>query len=177
VWFPYLARRLRALAHEVQVPQLPNSDVGLESWREMLAATVASGAAADTVLVGHSIGGVNLLRLLERHNVATDGAFAGVVLVSTQSHEVGYDAVKEFFATPFDFPRIRRAATTFRVLAAVDDPVNVPDPIEHVRTLVTGLGATALLTPTGGHFGTSPDEHIELPEVVDLTLECLARHG
>jgi predicted alpha/beta hydrolase family esterase len=174
VWFPYLRTALESQGHRVEIPQLPDSDAPrLRPWRSALAERVAKGIPEDTVLVGHSIGGVNVLRLLENHDVGRDGAFAGAVLVSTASHEVGYEALAEFFAEPFDWHRIRRAAQRFRVLAAADDPVNVPDPIDHVKDLVIGLGATAVITASGAHFGATPDDHIDLPEAVRLVLDCL----
>ncbi|MEU8529801.1 hypothetical protein AB0C77_30090 [Streptomyces sp. NPDC048629] len=36
-----------------------------------------------------------------------------------------------------------------------------------------GLGATAVVTPTGGHFGATPDDHVEVPEAVRLIAELL----
>lgn len=174
VWFPYFRTALEAQGHRVDIPRLPDSHAPRrEPWRKTMAEHASTASAGDTVLVGHSIGGVNVLRVLEQHDVDNEGAFAGVVLVSTASHEVGYDALAEFFAEPFDWPRIRRTARQFRVLAAADDPVNVPDPIEHVKELVTGLGATAVVTPTGAHFGATPDDHMDLPEAVRLVLDCL----
>ncbi|MFD7734914.1 hypothetical protein ACFV6F_31595 [Kitasatospora phosalacinea] len=58
--------------------------------------------------------------------------------------------------------------------------VNVPrfleqyDPAEHARLFVQGLGATAVLTPTGGHFGATPDDRVAVPEAVRLVTELLA---
>jgi len=176
VWFPYFAAELAAQGHTVAIPNLPESEAPrLDSWRTAFAeAAAAAGPASDTVLVGHSIGGVNVLRMLEQHDVATAGRFAGVLLVSTAAHEVGYDLLAEFFDEPFDWARIRGAAREFRVLAAADDPVNVPDPVEHVGLLVRGLEATAVLTATGSHLGNYPDDHIELPEAVRLVGEIQA---
>ncbi|KAA2265666.1 alpha/beta fold hydrolase [Solihabitans fulvus] len=177
VWFPYLRAELEAKGHKVIVPNLPEPGAPKPAaWLDTFDQAVAkAGPAEDIVLVGHSIGGVNVLRMLEQHDTAERGRFAGAVLVSTASHEVGYEALAGFFATPFDWDRIRAAATEFRVLAAADDPVNVPDPVEHVGELVRGLGATAVLTATGGHLGAFADDHIDLPEAVRLVLDCLSR--
>jgi predicted alpha/beta hydrolase family esterase len=173
IWFPYFRTALESQGHRVEIPQLPASDAPrLKPWLTTLAERAGSAAPQDTVLVGHSIGGVNVLRLLEGHDVDRQGAFAGAVLVSTASHEVGYESLAEFFAEPFDWSRIRRAARQFRVLAAADDPL-VPDPIDHAKDFVINLGATAVITATGGHFGATPDDHIDLPEAVRLVLDCL----
>ncbi|MFD7262304.1 RBBP9/YdeN family alpha/beta hydrolase [Streptomyces sp. NPDC059874] len=175
VWFPYLTEQLAAAGHRVTVPRLPESATPrLEPWRKTYGAAVSTAGPADsTVLVGHSIGAVNVLRFLEQHDPAAQGQFAGVLLVAASAHEVGYDELAEFFEGGFDWERIRRSARRFRVLQAMDDPVNQPDPTEHVRLFVEGLGATAVVTPTGGHFGATPDDHVEVPEVVRLVAELL----
>ncbi|MFE3227573.1 RBBP9/YdeN family alpha/beta hydrolase [Nocardia sp. NPDC059228] len=172
VWFPAFEAELEGRGHRVVIPNLPGTDAPrLDPWRETLTAA-AAGPARDIVLVGHSIGAVNVLRMLEAHDPGT-GVFAGVVLVSASVHEVGYDLLAEFFKDDFDWSHIRRTAGQFRVLQAIDDPVNAPDPLEHVNVLVRELGATALILPTGGHLGAAPDDHIQLPEAVRLVVDCL----
>ncbi|MFD8975568.1 RBBP9/YdeN family alpha/beta hydrolase [Streptomyces sp. NPDC059593] len=175
VWFPYLTKHLAQAGHRVTVPRLPETATPRpEPWRKTYGETVlAAGPAESTVLIGHSIGAVNVLRFLEQHDPAVHGVFAGVLLVAASAHEVGYDELAEFFEGGFDWERIRRSARNFRVLQAMDDPVNQPDPTEHVRLLVQGLGATAVVTPTGGHFGATPDDHVEVPEAVRLVTELL----
>ena len=176
VWFPTLRADLEALGHTVVIPELPDAAAPhLKPWRDAYGHAVSeAGTPQDTVLIGHSIGAVNILRFLEQHDPETSGTFAGVVLVSAAVHEVGYDLLAEFFEGGFDWPRIRAAATEFRALAAIDDPVNVPDPIEHVGVLVREVGAVALVLPEGGHLGATPDDHILLPEASRLVLDCLA---
>lgn len=172
VWFPWFAAELRASGHRVVIPALPEPDKPDPlAWREALARATDGAPSADTVLVGHSIGGVNVLRMLEAHD---GGAFAGAVLVSTAAHSVGYDLLAGFFSPPFGWDRIRAAVRRFGVLAAVDDPVNVPDPVEHVAEFVRRLAATAVVLPRGGHLGAFPEDHIKLPEAVRLTLDCLS---
>ncbi|MFI8973965.1 alpha/beta fold hydrolase [Nocardia asteroides] len=175
VWFPYLTAALTERGHRVVIPDLPEAGAPkLEPWRATLAAAATAGAPADTVLVGHSIGSVNVLRMLEQYE---GPPFAGAVLVSTSAHEVGYDILAEFFDGPFDWTRIRAAATDFRLLSAIDDPVNAAAPMEHVGLLVRGLGARAVVLPTGGHLGAFADDHIDLPEAVTLVEEVLAQRG
>ncbi|MFE0511342.1 RBBP9/YdeN family alpha/beta hydrolase [Streptomyces sp. NPDC058964] len=172
-WYPHLAKQLRGVGHEVRVPQLPEPMTPRrEPWREALAAEAAVGPAEQTVLVGHSLGGVNVLRLLEQHDTERDGAYAGVLLVATPARSLGFGEIEEFFDGGFDHARIRRAAGQVRVLIASDDPVLGPDPLSHVREHVETLGATVTLTPTGGHF--SPAEQCtELPSGLALVRAAL----
>ncbi|MFD5750742.1 RBBP9/YdeN family alpha/beta hydrolase [Streptomyces sp. NPDC127033] len=174
VWYPYLRDQLQLRGHTVDVPNLPDAHApGLEQWQTAFAERALAAPAEETVLVGHSIGAVNILRFLERYDPDRGGAFAGAVLVAAPAYEVGYEALVEFFAKPFDWGAIRRTAQRFHVLAAADDPVLIPDPFGHVAALVTNLRATATITPTGGHFGATPDDHIDLPEAVRLVLDTL----
>ena len=74
--------------------------------------------------------------MLERHDVDRNGAFAGVVLVSAPAWmPPGYDSLAEFFAEPFDWALLRRAARQYRLLTAADDPVLMPQPVDHVKDL------------------------------------------
>ncbi|HEX2316254.1 MAG TPA: alpha/beta fold hydrolase [Thermomonospora sp.] len=165
-WYPHLARRLAD--HQVRVPPMPDPQAPEpEPWLTAVTAEVTD--PADTVLVGHSLGGVNVLRVLQRHEGLP---YAGAVLVASMAHEVGYDQLAAFFEGGFDWERIRRAATAFRVLVAIDDPVLTPDPLEHVRLFAEHLGAKALVTPEGVHFSRLQDRR-ELDEAVALVTELL----
>ncbi|AUA16999.1 hypothetical protein GTZ89_10710 [Streptomyces sp. SID8382] len=174
VWYPYLRNQLQPLGHAVDIPNLPDAHAPeLEQWQTAFAERALAAPAEETVLVGHSIGAVNVLRFLEKYDADRGGAFAGVVLVAAPAHEVGYEVLAEFFGKPFNWDAIRRSAQRFHVLAAADDPVLIPDPFGHVASLVTNLGATATITPAGGHFGAAPDDHIDLPEAVRIVLDTL----
>lgn len=173
IWYPYLREQLTALGHQVEVPTLPDpSRPDADAWLKTL--QEAAGDGDDTVLIGHSLGGLNILRLLQQHQGTP---FKGVLLVATMIHEVGYEALAPFFEPRFDWPRIRTAAHAFRTLIAADDPVLVPNPFEHAQTLVTELGAIARLEPAGGHYPIwTPDipAHLpELPQALHLVNELL----
>ena len=179
VWYPQLRDDLVALGHQVEIVRLPDPQApDADAWLAALTEATAAAPASETVLVGHSLGGINTLRLLQRHAGERGSAFAGVVLVATMAHSVGYDALAGFFEPELEWAAIRRAARQFRVLIAVDDPVLTPDPIEHLRLLVTGLGATAVLKPSGGHLPSwspkAPPNLPQLPEAPRLVLDCFA---
>lgn len=177
VWYPYLRDQVQPLGHTVDIPNLPDTRTPrLVPWRTALAERALVAPVPETVLVGHSIGAVAILRFLEQHDPDRDGVFAGVVLVGAPARDVGYDALVEFFTEPFDWPAIRRSARHVHVLAAADDPVLAPNPFEHVATFVTELGATGTVLPEGGHFGAGPDDHTEVPEAVRLVLDIADRH-
>ncbi|MFD9338807.1 alpha/beta hydrolase [Streptomyces sp. NPDC060028] len=164
-WYGSVAEEFSAEGHEVVVPDFPEP---------FAPEAEARGApAGETVLVGHSPGGVNVLRLLQRHDTAAEGAFAGVVFVASMAGEVGYDALVPFFSPEFDWRRIRRAAREFRVLHAADDPVTGERTAEHVMRLVKELGAEARVTASGGHVPSTGGSRPELPAAARLIREVL----
>lgn len=178
LWYPDLRDELTKRGHDVNVLELPNPDApSPDPWLATLTDAVGESAPSDTVLVGHSLGGVNTLRMLQRHS---GEPFAGVVLVATMAHEVGVDALAGFFVPAFDWDRIRRAAPHCRLLVAADDGVLTPDPFDHAKQFVTKLGATAVVKPSGGHLPNWTPEtlpaHVRLPEAAQLVLDCL-NHG
>lgn len=73
--------------------------------------------------------------------------------------------------------RIRAAADDFRLLSAIDDPVDAVAPMEHVELLVRGLSARVVVLPTGGHLGAFATDHVDLPEAVTLVEEVPAQRG
>ncbi|MFE0649674.1 RBBP9/YdeN family alpha/beta hydrolase [Streptomyces sp. NPDC059534] len=173
-WYPYLQDELTTTGHRVRVPRLPDAHAPqADAWLKALAAETADAPAPDTVLVGHSLGGVNVLRLLAQHDVDAEGPYAGVVLVASMAGEVGYDALAPFFEPGFDWPRIRRAAASFRILHAADDPVTGPATADHVMKFVTELGATATLSAIGGHFPSTDTTLTRLPEALRLITDLL----
>jgi uncharacterized protein len=173
-WFPSLASAAVAAGHTALVPALPHaSEPQVQEWVATLQAETAHLAAPETVLVGHSLGGVALLRLLEAHDAMAEGVFAGVVLVATPAYAVGYAAQAPFFEPVFEWSRIKGAAHRHQVIATADDPVAIPDPFDHVKTLVTSLGATATIRPDGGHLPTTGSELLDLPEATDFALAWL----
>lgn len=173
-WYSAVGEEFAGEGHEVRIPNFPEPfapEAGV--WLKELEAQTEGASAGETVLVGHSLGGVSVLRLLQRHDTGAEGAFAGVVFVASMSGEVGYEALAPFFSPEFDWRRIRRAAREFRVLHAVDDPVTGEATGEHVVRFVRELGAEARVTASGGHFPSSGESRLELPDAVRLIREVL----
>jgi len=179
VWYPALRDELAADGHRVEVVALPDPQAPVkEAWLQAAERFTATLDPTDTVLVGHSLGGVTVLRLLESH---TGEPFAGAVLVATMARGVGYDALEPFFDRGFSWSAIRASALGCRALTALDDPVLAPAPLAHVETFVTELGAIARIEPDGGHFPSwTPDQPPtldSLPEASALVREVLPHHG
>jgi predicted alpha/beta hydrolase family esterase len=174
IWYPALREELTAEGHRVLIPDLPDPQAPEpRAWLKALTHAAEQGTAEGTVLVGHSLGGVNVLRLLQRHETERFGPYAGVVLVASMAKEVGYDALAGFFDPEFDWRRIRMATRATRVLHAVDDPVTGTATAEHIMTFARDLGAEVTLLPAGGHLPSAGDELTKLPPATRLVRELL----
>lgn len=68
-----LARRLRALGHEVEVFSYPTRGDGLDGHADALHAFLAGMNAGELHLVGHSMGGLVVLNLLRRYDDVPSG--------------------------------------------------------------------------------------------------------
>jgi uncharacterized protein len=169
IWYPALRDELTAEGHRVLIPDLPDPQAPEpQPWLKALTHAAEQGVPADTVLVGHSLGGVNVLRLLQRHDTERFGPYAGVVLVASMAKEVGYDALAGFFDPEFDWRRIRQATRATRALHAVDDPVTGTATADHIMTFARDLAAEVTLLPTGGHLPTTGNELTKLPPATRL---------
>ncbi|WP_441245070.1 RBBP9/YdeN family alpha/beta hydrolase [Kitasatospora sp. McL0602] len=174
IWYPALRAEFTAAGHHVVIPDLPDPQApDADAWLKAITAVTDPAQAPDTVLVGHSLGSVNLLRLLARHDTERFGPYAGLVLVAGMAKEVGYEPLAPFFAPAFDWARIRSAAPAVRVLHAADDPVTGAATPEHLMSFARDLGATVTLLPTGGHFPTTGTPLTELPQASRLVRELL----
>lgn len=87
--------------------------------------------------------------------------------------DVGYDALAAFFEPDVDWARIRRAAKSFRILHAANDPVTGAATGEHIMKFVTELGATATVPAEGGHFPSTDGTQQQLPEALRLVRDVL----
>ncbi len=168
-WYPALRGEFTAEGHRVLIPDLPDPQAPEPgAWLKVLAEAADPGAAPDTVLVGHSLGAVTVLRLLQEHDTERFGPYAGALLVAGMAKEVGYDALAGFFRPEFDGDRIRSAVRDVRALHAVDDPVTGAATGDHLVSFAWNLGATVTLLPGGGHLPSTGDELTELPEAARL---------
>lgn len=69
-WFPWLKEKLETKGHAVFVPQFPSPPIvpaKIAEWFEVLE-QYKQYIDEDTVIVGHSLGGIFTLRILEQLN-------------------------------------------------------------------------------------------------------------
>ena len=67
-WFPWTKKQLEQRGYEVFVPQFPSPPVipaKIADWFDVLK-SYEEKITEDTILIGHSLGGIFTLRLLEK---------------------------------------------------------------------------------------------------------------
>ncbi len=161
-WYPWLAEELGRNRIKCLMPTLPAAkDPKLDEWVNVLEKTEPDN---ETILVGHSRGGVAILRYLE--NAPERLSVNKVILVAVNSgrEEVSNKAENNngfFTEAGYDFAKIRSHCDDFVVLHSEDDEWV---PFAAGKENAEGLRAKFLQFKDRGHFGKKVDS---IPEVLD----------
>lgn len=116
-WFPWLKDELTKLGIKTEVPDFSHSDTPeLTDWLDHLKDYQIN---ENTILVGHSMGSVLMLRLLEQ-GTKIKAAF----LVAAFAHDLGWDVLRDsnFFNEPFGWETIKSNSDHFEVFTSKNDP-------------------------------------------------------
>ncbi|MEK7617740.1 MAG: alpha/beta fold hydrolase [Patescibacteria group bacterium] len=147
-WFPWLKKELEDKGLEVFVPQFPTPEgQSLEAWLKVLEPHLQK-INTDTILIGHSLGGMFTLKLLEILSTPIKLA----VLVGTP---IGIGTIKNFeqdknFAGfDFDWRKIKLNSKNFIVYHSDNDPYVC---LENGQELAKNLDAKLTFIPKAGHF-------------------------
>ena len=151
-WFPWLTEKMQEHNIEVITPQFPTPEnQSLQTWLEVLAPHQYR-FDQNTIAIGHSLGGLFLLRVLERleHPIKASFFVAAPVLVKPIKF---YEADEKFAAgLEFDWETIRTNAGSARVFHSDNDPfVSLGNGEELARQ----LGIELNFVPNAGHFNES----------------------
>jgi len=151
-WFPWLKETLEE-RYIVYCPNLPNSlTPKLSEWLE--ATKVARPFDENLSIVGHSLGSVLLLRLLE--DLKEKEKINKAIIVSGFARSIGIPLIKEFVARPFKWEKIREKARKFFVMHSDNDPIV---PLELGKEVAQKLNAELIIEKNGGHLNLGIDEN------------------
>ncbi len=166
-WYPWLKSEMQKNNIEFHAPFLPKAeDPEINEW---LAELDKIKPNENSILIGHSRGGVAILRWLEIQ--PEDFRVKKVVLVGTNS---GYSEKmnktennKGFYSKEgFDFSKIKSHCDNFVVLHSEDDEWV---PFSAGEENAKGLDAKFLKFKDRGHFGSKLTKQ-EIPELLDEIL-------
>jgi hypothetical protein len=163
IWFPYIKEELESRGCRVTYPKLPDPMMpDITAWLNA-ALPLTVGWDASTIVVGHSLGGLLAMRLLETPPVPAVHALITIGTPFSKLH--GYEWMTPFLQRRSPIERLRRQAARFLVVQARDDGIVSP---KHARRHVKTLGGELRLVSQGGHF-----IEIEAPEVLEVINEVL----
>jgi predicted alpha/beta hydrolase family esterase len=148
-WFQSVAGELEAGGFRTFIPQFPTPEgQTLTNWLRHFGAEVGQ-LDAQSLLIGHSVGAVFALRLLETLKTP----ISTVVLVSGFTGALGlpdYDALNaSFVAGSFDWAHIRAHAENVICLNGDNDPYV---PFEQGQEIADSLGVENCIVENGGHL-------------------------
>lgn len=169
-WFPWLKQELEQKGYNVIVPQFPSPPVvaaKISEWFDVLK-DYEEYIDDDTVFVGHSLGGVFTLRVLEKldHTVKAAilvGAPIGVKPI------LNYDRDNSFSSFKFDWEAIKSKANNFVVYQSNDDPYVG---LDNGKELAKHLGIELSFIPNAGHFNAKAG-YTEFEDLRDKLLKIL----
>ncbi|MDQ4075797.1 MAG: alpha/beta hydrolase [Chloroflexota bacterium] len=159
-WYPWLQRQLALRApstfDRVVVGDMPNPHLpAIEAWVAKVLELLGSDPEeiARTLLVGHSVGCLAILRTLAR---LPDGArVSGTLCVAGWfAVDQPWDSLRPWSNTPLDWEHARRAAGELVVLLSDNDPFT-SDVNANRREWQQRLGATVHVVPGAQHFNHS----------------------
>jgi hypothetical protein len=149
-WFLEEKARLEKLGHEVVVPDMPNTfHPKKEEWIK-----IVEDFAPDenSILIGHSLGGVTILRYLEGINKTLPKC----ILIATPIRKLrkkGYDfgPIDHFFEPNFNWQKIKQNCNEFIIINQTKDNWV---PLQHGKDLASYLDGKLEVVEGDNHFDT-----------------------
>jgi len=147
-WFPWLKNELEQLDYEVHVPQFPTPDnQTLEAWFNVFK-EYESSLSEQTIMIGHSLGGAFLLRVLEKMHQKI--MIAGIIAAPIGIPPIrNMEGDHPFIGHPFNWNAIQEHAKHFIIFHSDTDPyVSLKNGQMTAEKLHTQLN----FIPNAGHF-------------------------
>jgi uncharacterized protein len=159
-WFPWIKEQLPD--HNVIIPQFPTPEnQTLDAWFEVFN-KCKEHFTEDTILIGHSLGGSFLLRVLEQSKIKIKAAFTisapiGVLPIRN------YETDELFIKNPFNWEKIKSNCKNFFVFHSDNDPYVC---LGNGKEIANRLGIELTMIPNSGHFNT-PAGYSKFPQLLE----------
>ncbi|RDU65109.1 alpha/beta hydrolase [Helicobacter sp. MIT 14-3879] len=162
-WFKWLKNTALNDNIEVTILEMPNSsNPKLSSWIEKMQNDIKS-LDSEVYLIGHSLGGISILRFIE--TISVDSNIGGFILVSGFCEPLPeLPILDEFTKEKLNVDKIKKIAKNRVIIAAKDDYIV---PYYMSENLAKKIDAKFILLEKGGHF-MQEDGVLELPILYNL---------
>ncbi|MBI2043889.1 alpha/beta fold hydrolase [Candidatus Pacearchaeota archaeon] len=161
-WYPWFVDEVKKRKIEVFAPELPNpKNPEINEWLKEIDNTSPD---ENTVLVGHSRGGVAILRWLEK--LPKERKVKKVILIGTNSGSLekrDNDGNGFYTKRGYDFEKIILHCSDFVVIHSKDDHIV---PFSNGEENAKGLKANFKIYNNKKHFGIK--ESPKIPELLDM---------
>ena len=165
-WYPWLKKEVEKKGIEFITPELPNAeDPKADEWLREIDKTEPD---ENTILVGHSRGGVAIMRWLEK--LPEGKKVKKVILVAANSPGIeekhqGKNTYGFYELGPYNFDEIKKHCDDFVVIHSKEDPIVS---FEAGEKNAKGLNAKFKIYEGKWHFGKTLDK---VPEVLEEIIE------
>lgn len=149
-WFPWMKKELEQEGYNVFVPQFPSPPVipaKISEWFEVIK-KYEQYINEDTILIGHSLGGIFVLRVLENLTHPIKAAFFVGTPIGVKPI-ANYDRDSSFSGFGFEWEKIKKNCQHFEVFQSDNDPYVG---LENGEKLAKNLGVNLTFIPNAGHF-------------------------
>lgn len=149
-WFPWLKNELEKRDCQVFVPRFPTPNgQSLNSWLKVLN-DYQQYINSDTILIGHSLGGLFLTRIMERLENPVFAAFFVSASIGVKPIKF-YESDRIFSDFDFDWEKIKSNAKNFFVYHSDNDPYVC---LGNGEELAKKLGVELSFIPQAGHLNS-----------------------
>ncbi len=184
-WLPELKDKLESLGQEVVAPAFP-----VDTWEHITQAGQKSPSKQQTlehwfaefgkiarsfrkgekmVFIGHSLGPLFILHVVERYNIKLDCAIFVCPFLEKLNKSWQIDLVnKSFYKTDFDYRKLKKLIPVSYVLYSNDDPYVEK---KYSQQFGSFLGSSMILLKRAGHMNSEVNLN-DFPLIMDL---CITR--
>ncbi len=147
-WFLEEKERLEKLGYGVEVPDMPNT---LRPKKEEWVSIIKDfNPDENSILIGHSLGGVAILRYLEEaKNKVGECIFIATPIRKLEREEYDFGPTYNFFESDIDYQKIKQNCREFIIINQTDDPWV---PLQHGKDLADYTGGNLKIVEGNDHF-------------------------
>ncbi|MDP2918247.1 MAG: alpha/beta hydrolase [bacterium] len=169
-WFPWLKQELEQKGYKVFIPQFPSPPVvpaKIAEWFDILK-NYEQHINENSILIGHSLGGIFTLRILEKLNNPVKAAFFIGTPIGVRPI-LNFDRDNSFSGFDFNWETIKKKAKNFVVFQSDTDPYVG---LENGKELAKKLSVELSFVPNAGHFNKKAG-YLKFEQLRDKVMQIL----